>query len=102
MLVNGVEDHVHLLVGLRATHCVADFLRELKKASTGWAQREMGQSRFAWQEGYAAFTVSAGLRETVRQYIAGQESHHRARSFREELIGLLEEAGIAFDPKYLD
>src|ERR1700684_1347306 len=56
--VGGVEDHVHLLVGLRATHCLADFLRELKKASSAWILKNH-DTQFEWQDGYAAFTVSA-------------------------------------------
>jgi REP element-mobilizing transposase RayT len=101
-VVGGVADHVHLLIGLKATHCVADVLRELKKASSVWVHEQLGLPAFAWQEGYAAFTVSATTREAVRKYIANQEKHHRARSFREELVSMLEMAGIEYDPKYLD
>lgn len=100
--VGGVADHVHLLVGLKATHCLADMLRELKKASSVWVHEQIGLPTFAWQEGYAAFTVSATARQAVQAYIANQEEHHRTRSFREELIGMLERAGIEYDPKYLD
>ena len=57
--IGGIADHVHLLVGLQATHCLADVLRELKKASSIWVHEEIGLRLFAWQEGYAAFTVSA-------------------------------------------
>ena len=57
---------------------------------------------FARQEGYSAFTVSPTAREAVRRYIANQEEHHRGRTFREELIELLEKAGVEYDPEYLD
>ena len=100
--VGGVADHVHLLVGLKATHCLADVMRELKKASSGWLHEELGLPAFAWQEGYAAFTVSVTSREAVRSYIANQEEHHRVKSFREELVEMLNKAGIDYDPKYLD
>ena len=99
--VGGVADHVHLLVGLKATHTLADFVREVKKASTSWVRQENLELAFAWQEGYAAFTVSPGVRAQVKRYIARQEEHHRSRSFVEELQMLLEKAGVAFDPKYL-
>lgn len=99
---SGVADHVHLLVGLKATHCLADFLRELKKASSGWVRDGIGVRRFAWQEGYAAFTVSAPARAAVKRYIAGQQAHHRNRTFREELVELLEKAGVVYDRRYLD
>ena len=100
--VGGVADHVHLLVGLKATHCLADFMRELKKASSVWVHDEIRLDSFAWQEGYAAFTVSATARDAVKTYIANQEEHHRVKSFREELIEMLERAGVEYDPKYLD
>jgi len=100
--VGGVSDHIHLLVGLKATHCVADVMRELKKASSVWVHEEIGQQDFAWQEGYAAFTVSATAREAVRHYIGNQEEHHRVKSFREELVEMFKKAGIEYDAKYLD
>ncbi|MGH9426805.1 MAG: IS200/IS605 family transposase [Terriglobia bacterium] len=98
----GIADHVHLLVGLKATHCLADFMRELKKASSAWVHDEIGMRPFAWQEGYAAFTVSPSSRPAVQSYIANQEAHHRKKTFREELVELLEKAGVEYDPRYLD
>ena len=100
--VGGVEDHVHVLVGLKATHSLSDVLRELKKMSSLWVHEQIGVPTFAWQTGYAAFTVSANAREAVQRYIANQERHHRTKTFREELIEMLERAGIAYDPKYFD
>ena len=100
--VGGMADHVHLLVGLKATHCLADVMRELKKASSVWVHEQVGVPFFAWQEGYAAFSVSATSREAVRHYIANQEEHHRVKSFREELIEMLDKAGVEYDPRYLD
>lgn len=100
--VGGVENHVHLLVGLKSTHCLADFTRELKKASSIWVHQEIGLKAFAWQDGYAAFTVSATVRNAVQRYIANQEIHHQTNSFRDELIASLCKAEIEYDPKYLD
>ena len=100
--VGGTGDHVHLLVSLRATHCLADFMRELKKASSSWIRQEYRLAGFSWQEGYCALTVSPSARSVVRAYIARQEAHHHNRSFREELVGLLKRAGIAYEAKYLD
>ncbi len=100
--VGGVADHVHLLVGLKATHCLADFMRELKKASSVWVHEEIKLKGFAWQEGYAAYTVSAPAREAVREYIARQEEHHRGKSYLEELAQMLRKAGVEYDDRYLD
>ena len=67
-----------------------------------WVHEEIGLQRFAWQEGYAAFTVSATARESVRSYVANQQEHHRVKTFREEVVEMLEKAGVAYDSKYLD
>jgi len=100
--VGGVADHVHLLVALKPTHCLADFMRELKKASSIWVADTLGERAFRWQEGYAAFTVSPSALKAVRNYITRQEEHHRVKTFREELVEFLEKSGITFDPRYLD
>jgi len=97
--VGGMSDHVHLLIGLKATHCLADILRELKKSSSIFAKEHI--PRFAWQDGYAAFTVSATARDAVKRYIANQETHHRTKSFTEELSDMLRQAGVEFDPQHL-
>ena len=65
--VGGVSDHVHLLIGLRATHRLADVLRELKAVSSGWVHDEIGMRAFAWQEGYGAFTCASRPRAAPPQ-----------------------------------
>src|ERR1044072_122517 len=67
--IGGVADHVHLLIGLRATHTLADVLREMKSESSEWVHTEIRERTFRWQEGYGAFTVSAADLEAVRFYI---------------------------------
>jgi REP element-mobilizing transposase RayT len=99
--IGGVEDHVHLLVSLKATHSLADVMRELKKSSSVWVHDTLGSKHFAWQEGYAAFTVSASALDAVRRYIANQEQHHRVKSFKEELVEMLEKANVDYNPDYL-
>lgn len=98
----GVADHVHLPVGLKATHCLADFVRELKKSSSVWEHDEIGERDFAWQEGYSAFTVSPTARDAVKHYITHQAEHHRIKPFREELIEMLRRAEIEFEERFLD
>ncbi len=100
--VGGVADHVHLLVGLKATHYLADFMRELKKASSVWVHEAIGVREFAWQEGYGTFTVSPTARPQVQKYIANQAEHHRVKSFREELAEFLKKAGVKYEDRYLD
>ena len=99
--IGGVEDHVHLLLGFRATHAIAPVMREIKAASSRWIHAEIGLSRFAWQEGYGAFTVSPTHLQAVRNYIATQEEHHRAKSFQEEYVELLGKLGVSYDKRFL-
>jgi putative transposase len=98
--IGGVADHVHLLVGLRATHCLADFMQELKKATSVWA-KENQEPEFAWQDGYSAFTASYTHLDLVKEYIRTQEEHHRRTDFIEELKRLLEKNGVEYKPAYL-
>lgn len=95
--VGGVADHVHILVGLKATHRLSDVMRELKKTSSRWVHEVIGYRAFEWQEGYAAFTVSARGCETVKRYIARQEEHHRKRTYRQEYAELLHRELVEFD-----
>ncbi len=99
-IVGGVDDHVHILASLRPVHCIADLMRDMKKDSSNWVKNNFDR-HFAWQEGYAAFTVSPCATNSVRDYIANQETHHRKYSFVEELKELLEKAGVAYEEKYL-
>ena len=100
--IGGMPDHVHLLLGLQATHRLADVVRDLKRGSSLWVHENMRRTAFAWQDGYGAFTVSAKGREKVCAYIANQAEHHRTRTFREEYVALLRHARIEYDPRYLD
>lgn len=102
LAVGGVEDHVHLLVGLKATHTLADFVREVKKAATAWVREERLESAFQWQEGYAAFTISPKGCEGVKGYIRHQEEHHHGKKYIDELKWLLDEAGIKYEERYLE
>ena len=99
--VGGTDDHVHLLIRLRATHRLADVLRELKHASSGWAHRTGEMPAFQWQAGYGAFTVSPAETSRIQAYIASQEEHHRTVSFQEEYRAFLADYGVDFDERYL-
>jgi putative transposase len=101
--IGGVEDHVHLLLKLKPTHTVADFVRVLKANSSKWINDErLTEERFAWQEGYSIFSVSQSQVETVLQYLRRQEDHHAARSLADELQHLCERHGVDFDPRSLE
>ncbi|MCW1915952.1 IS200/IS605 family transposase [Luteolibacter sp. GHJ8] len=99
--VGGVADHVHLLLGLPATVALSDLIRAIKANSSKWVHEEIGMEKFAWQEGYGAFTVSPGNCESVANYIANQEEHHRTRGFQDEYLEFLKKAGVAYDERFL-
>jgi putative transposase len=94
--VNGVADHVHLLVRLKPVTSLSDFMSKLKANSSAWA-REQLNGWLGWQTRYGAFTVSESQTDKVRQYISGQEKRHAKKSFEEEFRSLLKAHGIAFD-----
>ena len=100
--IGGVDDHIHLLVGFKSTHRLSEFMQALKKSTSAWVHKEIGLSEFAWQEGYGAFSVSPTSRPSVINYIGNQVEHHRKKSYLEEFMGLLDKAGIEYDPKYLE
>ncbi len=102
LALGGMPDHVHLLLRLKPDLAVADLVRHVKGGSSRWVHEQDGLCpEFAWQSGYAAFSVSESREGTVRSYIARQEAHHRRTTFEEELVGLLRKHGIDFDPKYI-
>ena len=102
ILVGGVEDHVHLLARFGRTITQAEWVKELKRVSNLWLkERGRDYADFEWQGGYADFSVSQSNLEQVKQYIAGQEEHHRNIGFQDELRALLPKHEIEWDEKYL-
>ena len=101
LIVNGVTDHVHLLVWLPRTVAVAEALKVLKTNSSRWVHESRGDGTFAWQAGYGAFSVSQSNVSQVTEYIRNQEKHHRKMSFKEELLAFLKKNRIAYDERYI-
>jgi putative transposase len=100
--INGMADHVHLLVRMPSTHSLADVARLVKANSSRWVHEKWPQRKgFAWQSGYGAFSVSESGIDTVRAYILHQQQHHTRRSFQEEFAVFLKKNHIAVDEKYL-
>ena len=102
VLLNSMEDHVHILFDLSRTVAVSQAVEDVKKSSSKWIKtRGPGFRTFAWQSGYGAFAVSESNVETVRDYIANQKEHHRTKTFQEEYRIFLKRHGIAFDERYV-
>ena len=99
--IGGVEDHVHLLLGLRATHRLDYLVRDIKAGSSGWMHDIIRSKRFEWQIGYLGVTVSPSQIERVKRYILNQEKHHRRKSFQDEYLELLKLSGIEYDDRYV-
>ena len=98
----GMFDHIHLYASMPSTISVADFVNAVKSNSSRWIHEFSARLRgFAWQEGYGAFSVSKSEEARVIRYISNQEEHHRKRTFKEELIGLLDKHGIEYDKRYI-
>jgi len=96
-----VSDHVHLVAELKNDMSVAEAVGKIKANSTAWVHKTFPDcAGFAWQVGYAAFTVSQSELENVIRYVENQAEHHRKRSFEEELAAFLERHGIQYDPRY--
>ena len=101
--MNAVDDHAHILFSLHPTVCLADFVRDLKAASTDMIRRHGVFPGFAgWQDGYGAFTIAAAERPTVIRYIADQQRHHAAggETSMDELRRMLAAAGVAVDERF--
>lgn len=97
--INGMPEHVHVLMRLKPLPALPDFMRELKASSSKWAKRH--QPKFSWQRRYAAFTVSESMCETVRKYIRNQKIHHGKQPFQDEFTDLLRLHNVEFDERYL-
>jgi REP element-mobilizing transposase RayT len=102
VLINSVEDHVHILFDLARTVSVSQAVEEVKKSSSKWIKTQGAEfAGFAWQAGYGAFAVSESNVPAVRDYIARQAEHHRQKTFQEEYRAFLERHGVAFDERYV-
>ena len=99
---NGPEDHIHIAAGVHPQVSISAFVRDVKSNCTTWVRQTFPELRdFAWQDEYAAFTVSQSQLPGVVDYIRRQVEHHRRMTFKEELRLLLEKHGIEFDERYL-
>ncbi|MBX3423675.1 MAG: IS200/IS605 family transposase [Pirellulaceae bacterium] len=102
LVAGGMPNHVHLLADIGKTQSVADSVRDIKSNSSGWIHQTFPELKsFAWQAGYAAFTVSYSSTDSVKSYIAHQAEHHRQRTFQEEFVEFLRRHGIDYDERYL-
>jgi len=100
--INGIPDHVHILIGLKPAMALADLVKEMKADSSNFInKRRLVHGRFSWQEGYGAFSYGHSQLDTIISYIQNQEKHHSRRSFKDEYLMLLRKFDIGFEEKYI-
>ncbi|MCD6174828.1 MAG: IS200/IS605 family transposase [Planctomycetes bacterium] len=101
-LINGTADHVHILSTLPRTVTLAKYIEEIKRPSSRWIKTKGGMyQKFAWQNGYGAFSVSSSRMDSVKRYIAGQKEHHRMVTFQDEFLEFLQKYNVNYDERYL-
>jgi REP element-mobilizing transposase RayT len=102
IIVNGVENHVHVFVGLKPSMSISDLVRDIKNNSTNFInEQKYVDKRFQWQEGYGAFSYAHSQINDVYQYILNQEAHHAKKTFHEEYLDFLQKFEIEYDERYL-
>jgi putative transposase len=100
--INGIEDHIHILCIMSKNISLADLLEDIKRNSSRWIKtRGIHYADFAWQGGYAGYSVSPSKVKIVNQYIENQKNHHKHQIFQEEYIQFLKEHGVDYKEEYL-
>jgi len=102
IIINGMPDHIHILIGLNPDKTISDLVKEIKRCSTNYIN-EHGwfRGKFKWQQGYGAFSYGQSQLQKIIRYIKNQERHHRKRSFREEYKQLLDSFEIDYSEALL-
>ena len=100
--INGISDHIHILIGMKPTISLSDLVRDVKFNSTNFinAKRYIN-GKFYWQEGFGAFSCSPSQLDKVINYIKNQEIHHKRKTFKEEYVEFLKRYNVEYKPEYL-
>lgn len=102
LAINGMQDHIHFLIGMKPSCCLSDLVREVKKASNIFINnKKFSKLKFDWQEGYGAFSYSHSSLDNVIAYINNQKKHHGKTTFKEEYIEVLKKFQIEYKTEYL-
>ena len=102
IIINGVADHLHLLLNLAKTLSSSKLISDIKSNSSRWIKTKGTPYRnFSWQSGYGAFSVSRTNVDSAAKYISLQKEHHKILGFKEEYLSMLNRAHISYDEKFL-
>jgi putative transposase len=102
LAINGMPDHIHILIGLRPAQSISDLMKDMKQSSSKWInENKLTRGHFEWQEGYGAFSHSKSQINQGINYIQNQELHHKKKTFIEEYIDFLEKFEVDYDEKFI-
>lgn len=100
--INSMPDHLHLFIGLNPAQALSSFVQKIKAESTKWINvQRLTRGRFAWQQGYGAFSYSKSQVPQVIRYIQAQQHHHRKHTFLQEYQAFLKAFEVEFDERYI-
>jgi REP element-mobilizing transposase RayT len=102
IIINGVEDHMHCLIGLRPAISISELMKTVKAKSSKYINdNHLTKHRFEWQEGYGVFSYSKSQVKQVYRYIERQEEHHKKQTFKDEYLGMLKKFDVPYDEQHL-
>jgi putative transposase len=102
LAINGVPDHLHILIGMRPSQSLSELMQDIKTNSSKWINKKgFVSGRFGWQAGYSAFSYDRTAIKNVIRYIDNQKEHHGVTTFKDEYLGLLKEHNIDYDERYI-
>ena len=102
IIINGMPDHVHILIGMRPIQSLSDLMKDIKGDSSTWInKKKLVKEKFSWQEGFGAFSYSRGQLPSVINYINNQQEHHKKKTFKDEYIAMLNKYEVEYDERYI-
>ncbi len=102
LAINGMPDHIHILIGMKPSCCLSDLVREIKKSSNEFIRSKgFTKTNFRWQEGYGAFSYGHSSLDNVIRYVTNQKEQHKKKAFKEEYKDFLKEFEVDFREEYL-
>ena len=100
--IGGIENHIHILIGLKPNIALSDLVRDIKANSSRFInEKKFVKGQFSWQEGFGAFSYSHSQLDNVIRYIQNQEEHHKTSNFKDEYLMFLKKYEVDFDEKYV-
>jgi len=104
IIVNGMADHIHILLGMKPDKNISQTVHEIKRCSTNFINQNklLANKKFSWQEGYGAFSYSHSQLPAIIKYIKSQKNHHIKRTYKEEYLQILKKYNVQYNEKWLD